>query len=105
MNPKVVTPWAYTTDTERKTKVREYLLPCLRVTRELMNMDEAIDFVFPPNDESTNPDFWKQFMRFDTDRKGRNMCLEWICNLLQSDYYETVDDFAVDIRLIWYVSC
>lgn len=103
MNPKTIIPWSYTTDIERKTGVREYLLPCLKLTQQLMAMDEAIDFILAPNEEQTNPQFYKQFEAFDTNKKGRNMCFEWICNLLKSDYYETVDDYAHDVRLIWYV--
>eukprot|EP01084_Bolivina_argentea_P258719 436291_1 len=89
-------PWKYTNESEKKTGVRTYMLPCLKLLNNIQCMDEAIDFIYAPNDRYTNPDYFIDFNKCD-----KNMCFQWIENLLKSDYYETVDDFANDIRLIF----
>eukprot|EP01083_Nonionella_stella_P309138 1093587_1 len=101
LNPHKIREWEYKTEIERRHHVRDYMLLCLALINDLMAMDEAIDFVFAPNDCRTNPEFYSAFERIDEDKHGRNMCLEWIQNLLYSDAYETVDHFASDVRLIF----
>merc|ERR1712228_320847 len=104
MDPNVIYPWHYLSEIEKKTQVREYMLPCLKLLNNLMACNEAIDFILAPNQKETNPDFWTDFRdKFDAKDNifGKNMCFEWIRNLLKSDFYETVDDFANSVRLIW----
>eukprot|EP01084_Bolivina_argentea_P133410 235442_1 len=101
LNPHKIREWEYKIEIERRHHVRDYMLLCLALINDLMAMDEAIDFVFAPNDCRTNPEFYSAFERIDEDKHGRNMCLEWIQNLLYSDAYETVDHFASDVRLIF----
>ena len=101
MDPTKEHPWKYSTEQEKETHVRDYMLPCLQLLNNLQCMDEATDFIEAPNRVDTNPDHWRDYQRFEN--QGRNMCLEWVENLLKSDYYETVDEFANDMRHIWYV--
>eukprot|EP00485_Elphidium_margaritaceum_P003181 CAMPEP_0202688184 /NCGR_PEP_ID=MMETSP1385-20130828/3716_1 /ASSEMBLY_ACC=CAM_ASM_000861 /TAXON_ID=933848 /ORGANISM="Elphidium margaritaceum" /LENGTH=449 /DNA_ID=CAMNT_0049343091 /DNA_START=142 /DNA_END=1491 /DNA_ORIENTATION=+ len=85
---------------EESSIIRAYMLPCLALVNRLMSMDQATDFIFPPNDINTNPDFWIYFKKFERP-SSRIMCFDWIRNLLHAGRYETVDDFAVDVRHIW----
>ena len=100
MDPTKVSPWKYSSEIEQKTKVREYMLPCLKLLNNLMALDEAIDFILAPNQKETCLHY-KRYRKLDRIKGQKNVCFERIHNLLTSDFYESVDDFAMDVRLIW----
>ena len=40
-------PWMYKSEIEKKTHVRDYLNPCLKLLNRIMSMDEALHFIDP----------------------------------------------------------
>lgn len=89
-------PWKYSNYVEKKTKTREMFLPCLRLLNKLMQMREANDFLLEM--ASDHPYFKEYDSKITEDNR---MTFTYIYNALKSDFYESVNDFANDVRLIF----
>ena len=106
-------PWQYSTKMENSTHVRDYLNPCLKLLNKLLTMDESLWFIDPieihinsiVNKNNNYIDNLYGLKNEDIQRYqqlvSQPQCLNGVLKLLKSDYYETVDDFANHVRLIW----